>query len=235
MQIETMQDLVRVSQEKGSHFFDRDAMRCFQSRVSDRLYPAADGTVVFVTSERFESGKRRDPRRWSVRRFDPVTGTVAEVSAFQAFKSAHAAHKAAAEAVGHVPWGGGGRELGPELTTASEEFARTLRRECAAVAETGEHPDAIFGYLLILARRLMRYAATYHRLQEIDCNRGLTDAERAKEGRVEAAVTKLVAPYGMTPIFSGDPRGCCLKLTLPSGYTDDMAHEGLCVPIRGRS
>src|SRR3990167_10424128 len=98
MEIETVQDLARVSQEKGSHFFDRDAMRYFQSRVSDRLYPAPDGTVVFVTSERFESGKRRDPRRWSVRRFDPVTGTVAEVSAFQAYQSASGAHSAAAEA-----------------------------------------------------------------------------------------------------------------------------------------
>lgn len=34
------------------------------------------------------------------------------------------------------------------------------------------------------------------------------------------------------PVFSGDPRGACVKLRVPSGKTDDLAREGICVPTR---
>jgi len=34
------------------------------------------------------------------------------------------------------------------------------------------------------------------------------------------------------PTFQGDPRGCCVKLRVPSGRTDDGNHEGMCVPTR---
>ena len=30
--------------------------------------------------------------------------------------------------------------------------------------------------------------------------------------------------------FIRDPRGCTVKLLLPTGYLNDMANEGLCVP-----
>lgn len=31
--------------------------------------------------------------------------------------------------------------------------------------------------------------------------------------------------------FSGDPRGCTVKVVSPSGETNDWAHEGYCVPM----
>lgn len=34
------------------------------------------------------------------------------------------------------------------------------------------------------------------------------------------------------PIFGGDPRGACVKLKVPSGKTDDIGREGICVPTR---
>ena len=35
---------------------------------------------------------------------------------------------------------------------------------------------------------------------------------------------------GVVPIFNGDPRGAVLKLSVPSGRTDDWGQEGICVP-----
>lgn len=51
--------------------------------------------------------------------------------------------------------------------------------------------------------------------------------------RTEARV-RAVLPAGFTPVFGGDPRGCVLKIAVPSGKTDDWGREGLCVPVRNR-
>lgn len=50
--------------------------------------------------------------------------------------------------------------------------------------------------------------------------------------RAAARVRRALQPYGMEPIIGGDPRGCTLKLKVPSGRTDDWGREGLCVPSR---
>lgn len=36
------------------------------------------------------------------------------------------------------------------------------------------------------------------------------------------------------PIFAGDPRGCVLKVRVPSGRTNDSGREGICIPVRER-
>lgn len=33
-------------------------------------------------------------------------------------------------------------------------------------------------------------------------------------------------------ITQGDPRGACVKIQVPSGFTDDWGREGVCVPTR---
>ena len=48
--------------------------------------------------------------------------------------------------------------------------------------------------------------------------------------RLERRLTALLAPYGVTPVFQGDPRGAVVKLRMPSGRTDDGGQTGLCVP-----
>lgn len=53
---------------------------------------------------------------------------------------------------------------------------------------------------------------------------------RATESR-ESAVFALLVGTAIKPIFCDDPRGCALKLRLPSGICDDFAREGLCVPM----
>jgi len=77
---------------------------------------------------------------------------------------------------------------------------------------------------------LLRKAATYQRLQEKACERALTAKECQQEGRVEQATKYLLQGYKAKPIFSGDPRGCTLKISVPSGKTNDWGREGICVP-----
>lgn len=102
-------------------------------------------------------------------------------------------------------------------------------------------------------RRILRLGVRYRRLQEAYCNddwpaghgqRNVAVCPRCestwdpatvrKDGclncRTEAAVVATAQRLGCGVVFQGDPRGATIKLVLPSGYTDDWAREGLCVP-----
>lgn|GEM_PF-2614010 len=86
-----------------------------------------------------------------------------------------------------------------------------------------------------VSRRVMRWAATYERLQCIACSlRELTIQEQAKEHRIEARMRAELEPYGVRPVFQGDCRGATVKLEVPSGRYDDWGKVGLCVPVRQR-
>ena len=52
---------------------------------------------------------------------------------------------------------------------------------------------------------------------------------RARQ-RIDAACK----PWGIVPNHGGDPRGCCVKMILPSGRWNSWggAEEGFCVPVR---
>jgi hypothetical protein len=68
-------------------------MRFFDSRVSSRVYPLADGGCLFVSSERFDADR---PRLFTVRHALP-SGEIRETPAgFQAFSSRNGAHAYAA-------------------------------------------------------------------------------------------------------------------------------------------
>lgn len=98
-------------------------------------------------------------------------------------------------------------------------------------------------------QRLLRYAATLQRLAEMDCNAGLAPSFERKRDRIQDKVygicreiedahrsteTKhgdVARPRAMcTPVFSGDPCGCVLKIRVPDGFSDSMGGEGICVP-----
>lgn len=57
-------------------------------------------------------------------------------------------------------------------------------------------------------------------------------ATDAFEARVETCKPDCPCKRPFVPIFSGDPRGACVKLRVPSGRTDDGGREGVCVPTR---
>ena len=57
----TMADIRRNNKEAGYHFFDKDSMRFFNSRIETGLYK--DNT--FITSERYDYNY---PREYTIRR-----------------------------------------------------------------------------------------------------------------------------------------------------------------------
>ena len=99
------------------------------------------------------------------------------------------------------------------------------------------------------ANLLMRHGKTYARVQEMVCNgvewmqhdtnesfskrqarhEAWTEKrEQQLERRMRQIVQSLGEGFGV--VFSGDPRGCTVKVTVPSGRTNDWGKEGICVP-----
>jgi hypothetical protein len=87
----SMSDIMKAVAMRGGHWFDRDTLRFFRSRVSSRVYQGFGG-VYFVSSERGPSGKRR----YSVRSFDQSTASIETAGEFQQFGTAAPAHREAA-------------------------------------------------------------------------------------------------------------------------------------------
>lgn len=107
------------------------------------------------------------------------------------------------------------------------------------------------GVPLHVSRSLMRYAATLQRLSEAQCN-GDWPADNGErkvipcsvcgalwvpstitrtgcpDCRIERLVTLALVGTGIKPSFHGDPRGCVLRLTMPSGR--DSGWGGVGVP-----
>ena len=87
-----------------------------------------------------------------------------------------------------------------------------------------------------MAQKLMRYGATYHRLQEEHCNGTCrfckVDVVCEKEIRIELHIMDLIgnAEIPASIKFGGDPRGCTVKLVFLSGRTNDFGAEGVIVP-----
>lgn len=78
----------------GSHFFDSDTMRFFNSRVAETAYLDGKGGAYFTTSEKGPNGIRA----YSVRHYDPERCGVETVGKFQGYKSMGAAQTAAKRA-----------------------------------------------------------------------------------------------------------------------------------------
>lgn len=87
----------------GSHFFDRDAMRAFRSRMDDYTYAAPDGWY-FVTSEKHVAhtsyASINEPRMYTVRFLDIHDNDLrlSELEAFQYFPTLQRARTAAKRA-----------------------------------------------------------------------------------------------------------------------------------------
>jgi len=125
------------------------------------------------------------------------------------------------------------------LTKERQEFVALMLRERVPVD---------------VARAVMRHAATIQRLAAAACNgdypcdngeRTVKPCSRCEAGYVPSAltpaglcsscrhadaITRLLTPFNVKPSFQGDPRGACVKLIAPSGYTNDWGRQGICVP-----
>lgn len=130
MEYKPLLSLTQVKQAVTSHFFDKDTMRFFGSRVSETVYPTADGTY-FVTSERDKpvylssglslgawDGQRRYTVRYCAAKPQKVTrngytytvqrGELVETSEdafgrYSSWSGAHSAAKALQDANGGYP------------------------------------------------------------------------------------------------------------------------------------
>ena len=83
-----------------------------------------------------------------------------------------------------------------------------------------------------IAKNIMRYGRTLSRLSVMLCNGEIDQEQYDKKIRnprrkvLENA--KVIGVKGA--VFGGDPRGCVVKLKLPSKTTNDFGQEGWCVP-----
>lgn len=122
-----------------------------------------------------------------------------------------------------------------------EEFIAAMTRE---------------GVSLEACRAVLRDAMTVQRIALAECNgdwpadngqretelcsecacafapSALTKAKVCPKCRARARIKRALESFKVEPVFSGDPRGACVKLRVPSGRTDDWGHSGVCVPTR---
>jgi hypothetical protein len=92
----SMRDVRECARICSSHFFDKDSMRFFNSRIGDSAYGDGKGGAYFVTSEKGPS----NVRSYSVRRYDPKRCGIETVGKFQQYGSAKTAQTAAKRAAG---------------------------------------------------------------------------------------------------------------------------------------
>ena len=88
-------DAIRsANRVRGLHWFESGSMRFFRSRVGQTVYQGPGG-VYFVSSEQFVgSDGRAHARRYTVRRFDPVTAGIETVGEFNRMTASQARTRA---------------------------------------------------------------------------------------------------------------------------------------------
>lgn len=98
----TIAKIAKALKAAGGHFFDKDTMGFFSSRVVERVWYGADDVYIFVTSEQFvPSSGPAHARRYTVRTWrESEPGSVDTVGEFQQYATARAASKAASELAG---------------------------------------------------------------------------------------------------------------------------------------
>lgn len=130
-------------------------------------------------------------------------------------------------------------------TTEREQFTALLARE---------FPQIKLHILAEWTTKMMRASKRHAKLQEAQCN-GDWPADNGQrevvacptcecmwvpttfksklcpDCHVERDIRRLCdAIPGIEPVFGGDPRGCTVKLKVPSGNSNDWGREGICVP-----
>ncbi len=62
---------------------------------------------------------------------------------------------------------------------------------------------------------LKRIARALHKLDEHNCNYGLTKRQEARKNRLHNLAQEIAGKMGLEAYHQGDPRGCSLYLILP--------------------
>lgn len=88
----TIEEIKRRNARAGFHFFDRDTMRFFRSRIAPGVMHAGKQDVynIFITSEKYSDSA---PRLYTVRHMTD-DGDIVSLSKFQAYRSLESARAA---------------------------------------------------------------------------------------------------------------------------------------------
>lgn len=92
----TMSEIKAANAAAGQHFFDRETMRHFASRIAGGPYCGPAG-VFFVTSE-LNMEKRAGSERYTVREFLPESAKVRNLTEFRGLRNIDDARQAARDA-----------------------------------------------------------------------------------------------------------------------------------------
>lgn len=219
----TVNAIKQANRDVGGHWFDPHTMECFGTEVLPQVYQGAGGIFFVTRDDDFQRVKG-----YTVRRFDPETSEVHSETQVAQIRSKAKAIKRARELAGDDV------EMISERfkpVTILEQFAHDLQK----------HTDPSRGTesrTLTDAKRMISHAKTHHHMMERLCSDEGFCREINEEGehpqvircrqRIEACARRLGCK-GV--LFSGDPRGCTVKLVFEDGYTNDFAKEGYCVPI----
>lgn len=241
----TVNTIKAANKAAGYRWFDPDSMRFFGTTVLPTVYQGAGG-VYFVTSDKDYNGSKKH----SVRKFVPETGeveTVGEVASYTYNGAINTAITLAAgdDATSGVRQAGGlavkrgrgrPRKEPPKVTTTYEPYKPITNLE-QFVADLDKHSSDPSLVNQTDAGKLMTKAQRHHYLMERMCSDPafVTDDEGTNPEviKVRNEIVKLVHRLGvMNIVFSGDPRGCTVKLIFKDGYTNDWGREGYCVPFR---
>lgn len=93
--LHTLDQVKRAAGSAGSHWFDRDALRYFNSRISERVYPVPGG-ALFISSEKFRGLYEPDGERLYTVRSCTYDGKIDTVGEFQQWRTSKQAHARAA-------------------------------------------------------------------------------------------------------------------------------------------
>ncbi len=220
----TLNEIQSTMRADGSHWWDPGTMRFFGTRLCGPAWNGPNG-VFFVTSEQPPHGARG----YTIRQFVPPDGpivagenctinTVGEVCGYSNRETAIRNARKLAGASDHH-----NEHFQP--VNDFEQFLWSLARHgCPSITATE-------------ARRIVRLANRHQRLMVDFCNGremyGADDEPLPPLRRCREELTRLAVSIGCKGVaFSGDPRGCTVKLQLKDGHTDDWGKEGFCVPMK---
>lgn len=82
----TITDIKKINAEKGFFFFSKKNMRLFKSKIESGLYK----NNCFITSECNFDGTKRF---YTVRKFNPESGSIETIGEFQQFKTIDSARE----------------------------------------------------------------------------------------------------------------------------------------------
>lgn len=227
----TINDIKAANRAAGFHWFDPDTMRFFGTRILPTVYQGPGG-VYFVTWDK-KGFDERQGYGATVRTFDPETGSTGTAKEGGDIGSISSKSKAGRIAA-NLAQGPTGRPS--ECAETSEDYKPVSVLD-QFVFDLEKHATPTAGPLRGAADALMSRAKRHHRFMERLCGdeafcRGV-DAEgnHPDVTRCRGAISKLAEEVGCKGvIFSGDPRGCTVKLTFADGFTNDFGGEGYCVP-----